>query len=284
MITTTIKKITPAMAEQMLAKNNSNRSLRKSKVHSYALLMQAGLWEADSNDAILISDNGELLNGQHRLNAVIEAGIPVNMAIRYGVDKNIFKVLDQGAARSSGDLFIGNIPSKTAVIGGARMLTALKHGASLTPASNGKMQNGAAVPNEWIFSDIEEHYQEYLAALKHAEKFYRCLGKGSKSVMIFVIMLAKYVGAGDEIIEFIEDVTAKRPESDAAIVLKNTLLQRYARRIRTSPKEFIGIVLYAYGKYRNSTPITIIKITDAIRTFAEYDEMARMKYEMKAGA
>lgn len=284
MIETVIEKITPAMAEQMLKHNKSNRTLRKNKVHSYALQMQAGFWAADSNDAILISTDGELLNGQHRLNAVIEAGIPVKMAVRYGVDKSIFKVLDQGAARSASDLYTRTIPNKASAIGGARMMAALRHGTSLTLAVHGRMQNGAAVPNEWIFDEIEDHLEDYNSASKYVEKVYRCLGQGGKSTMFFVIMLTKYVGTGDELYEFLDDVTDRRPESDAAIMMKTTLLQRYAKKTRTTPKDFVGIVLYAYDKYRRNAPIAMIKITEAIRVFEQYEALARMKYEMKVGA
>lgn len=283
-IRTRIERITPAIAEQMLANNNSNRNLRHSKVRSYALLMQAGLWEADSNDAILISEDGELLNGQHRLHAVIEAGIPVDMAVRRGVSRKIFKVLDQGAARSTGDMYIGAVPNKKVVMGAAKRMAALKHGARLTPAVYGKMQDGAGVPNDWIFSEFEEHEDEYLRALKRAEKLYRTLGKGSKAEMIFLILLTKYLGRGHEIEEFIDDVCDKRSITDAAIVLKSTMLQRSAGRKKTTPKEFIGLMLYAYGKYCINAPVQMIKLPDALRAFDEYDELARMKYEQKAGA
>lgn len=282
-IITTIERITPARAEELLANNTNNRHLRKSKVSTWALQMQAGFWRADSNDAILVAEDGELLNGQHRLHAVIEAGIPVNMAIRYGASKEIYPVLDQGLSRTTADFV--DVPNKNVVTGAARSMAAIKHGGRLATALYGKMPtaNAATVPNEWVFDEINENNEEYQQAVMCARRFRNAIGKCRMATVTFIIMFTKYLDPNSEITEFLGDACSKRPESDASVVLKETLLRRNAKNVSTSAKDLTAIILYAYEKYQAGSETTIIKAPAALKTFDLYDQLARIKYEKKVG-
>jgi len=63
----------PETAEAFLeAANVRNRKMRQKKVKDFALAMRRGKWRLQNN--ILISESGELLDGQHRLLAVVESG------------------------------------------------------------------------------------------------------------------------------------------------------------------------------------------------------------------
>lgn len=95
--------ITPFMAKQWLMKNNGNRKLRNDVVNAYARAMVEGNW-TDSNDAICFDKDGNLLNGQHRLNACIRAGVSFKSIVRYDCPAEAFAHMDTGATRSHGDI------------------------------------------------------------------------------------------------------------------------------------------------------------------------------------
>lgn len=97
-----IKIITPEFAERLLEKNTSNRNLRRDHVATLARDMAEGAWRLN-NDAICIANDGTLLNGQHRLNAIIKAGKPIKMLVAEGFAPETYKVLDGGAKRSVAD-------------------------------------------------------------------------------------------------------------------------------------------------------------------------------------
>lgn len=97
-----IKIITPEYAERLLEKNTSNRNLRRDHVNNLARDMSEGAWRLN-NDAICIANDGTLLNGQHRLNAIIKAGKPIKMLVAEGFSPDSYKVLDGGAKRSVAD-------------------------------------------------------------------------------------------------------------------------------------------------------------------------------------
>lgn len=95
--------VTPAIAKQWLTKNTSNRRLRKRTVVRYACDMKAGQW-LETHQAIAFSEAGVLLDGQHRLAAVIESGVSQRFLVVTGCSHEsqlvVDKVLPRGAADS----------------------------------------------------------------------------------------------------------------------------------------------------------------------------------------
>jgi hypothetical protein len=94
--------ITPQTAQAMLRGNTGNRHLSPARVEHYARMMREGLWTI-SNDAICVSPEGRLLNGQHRLSAIVMTGVAVRMPVMENVTEAAFKNMDQGRKRSVSD-------------------------------------------------------------------------------------------------------------------------------------------------------------------------------------
>jgi hypothetical protein len=95
--------ITPELAEILLAKNNKNRSIKKKHVDFLCAEIVAGRWKTNG-DAIRISREGTLLDGQHRLEAVRRTGISIRSFILSGLDQDVFDSIDSGVKRSHGDV------------------------------------------------------------------------------------------------------------------------------------------------------------------------------------
>lgn len=71
--------VTPAQAKLWLGENHEdNRGLNKHRVNMYARDMVDGKWMV-THQSICFDQNGKLIDGQHRLNAVIVAGKAVVM-------------------------------------------------------------------------------------------------------------------------------------------------------------------------------------------------------------
>jgi len=95
--------MTPEMASEFLRRNKRNRNLRSRLVSKYAADMKAGSWVSEASDPIRRTDDGLLLDGQHRLNAVVESGKPVFMLVADGINPDAQFVMDTGAARGYSD-------------------------------------------------------------------------------------------------------------------------------------------------------------------------------------
>ncbi len=94
--------VTPGQAERWLEKNVSNRPLRRRVVDRYTRDMATGNWIV-RGDAIEFDTDGNLLNGQHRLTAVVKSGETVALLVGTNVPKEAQGVADSGATRTVGD-------------------------------------------------------------------------------------------------------------------------------------------------------------------------------------
>jgi hypothetical protein len=99
-----ILNVTPDMAAAWLKRNQLNRPLRKRFVAALADAMKRGEWAVNHQPVAINGD--KLLDGQHRLKAVIESGLPfVKMMIAEGAESQTFDTIDIGIKRSNADIF-----------------------------------------------------------------------------------------------------------------------------------------------------------------------------------
>lgn len=97
--------ITPELATKWLEGNTHNRPIRDSKVHQYADDMRAGRWGM-SHQGIAFSDDDPpvLLDGQHRLWAIIESRCAVEIMVTRGLPIDAQSYIDQGLPRNVVDI------------------------------------------------------------------------------------------------------------------------------------------------------------------------------------
>lgn len=97
-----IETITPDRAARYLTHNTGNRSIKKGHVRSLARDIANGKWRL-TGEAIKFNCDGELLDGQHRLQAIVAAKTPAPMLVIRGLERGVRTVLDTGAKRTAGD-------------------------------------------------------------------------------------------------------------------------------------------------------------------------------------
>src|SRR5271166_5672140 len=102
---TEYKIVTPAMASEMLKRNKpNNRAIRKGWVQTLADSIKSGEW-VTTHQGIAFSADGELIDGQHRLHAIVAAGLPVMLATTSGIDDpKAYMAIDQGVRKTSADV------------------------------------------------------------------------------------------------------------------------------------------------------------------------------------
>lgn len=97
--------VTPAMASTMLELNTSNRPKSRQHTSELAREITRGEW-MHTGAPIVFSRDGELLDGQHRLMAVISTGQTIRSDVRFGIDPQAFMKMDQRLkSRGAGDVF-----------------------------------------------------------------------------------------------------------------------------------------------------------------------------------
>jgi hypothetical protein len=139
----TIETITPEKAATYLNKIHENqRRLSQPRVEILAEDMSSGNW-FDSNDGICFDKNGSLINGQHRLMAIVRSGVPQQFIVIRGLDENAFFAMDRGVKRNA-----------------RHQLQALGHGGAHSDSFvvlAGKVYGNEPAPNHVFMSVVEKY-------------------------------------------------------------------------------------------------------------------------------
>lgn len=96
--------VTPEQAKAWLKTNTLNRPVRVGHVKSLAAAMKRGEWTL--NHQAIAMNGTKLLDGQHRLMALIQSGLPkLQMLVASEVPSEAFDTIDIGVKRSNSDIF-----------------------------------------------------------------------------------------------------------------------------------------------------------------------------------
>lgn len=95
--------VSPKLAVEILETRAPNRQIKQHRVDQYARDMRAGHW-LRNGETIKFDRFGRLLDGQHRLWAVIEADVAVDFTVVLGLEPEAMATVDTGVARSFSDV------------------------------------------------------------------------------------------------------------------------------------------------------------------------------------
>jgi hypothetical protein len=96
-----LERITPETAAVMLQLNKDNRPVNTRHVKSLAREIKEGRWQVNGDTIAFATDR--LVDGQHRLMAIIESGTPVETFVVRGVSSESFLTKDAGKRRRTSD-------------------------------------------------------------------------------------------------------------------------------------------------------------------------------------
>lgn len=96
--------ITPEIAESYLQHNIGNRPLKKGKIEKFAFSLSQGQW-VQNGDTIRFDVDGKLIDGQHRLKAVIISEVAlVDQPVARGLSLEAWRTIDDGTKRTDADV------------------------------------------------------------------------------------------------------------------------------------------------------------------------------------
>lgn len=218
MITQAIETITPDMAKEYLETNKGNRTLQRERVFAYAEDMARGAWRLNG-ESIKFDTAGRLLDGQHRLAAVVKANVPVEIAVTRNVDAND-AVFDIGKPRSQLDIMrINNVTGLRAsisVIGAYKLIYRI-------------MYTYRTVP-QWFCSDCDAAFggtMEVLCAMAKKKGTGRLKIANRAPVLLAGLYSVSNGAPIEKMGEFLETLNTgfySTPKERAAIVLRNDII------------------------------------------------------------
>ena len=148
--------VTQELARQWLNDaNNFNRPINQSAVDMYVRQIKSGLWRR-THQGIAFDSNGILIDGQHRLMAIVHTGITVPMLVFMDEPKENYEFIDCGRNRSNLDIMRMSTRDNTLKLAHTQTLKAMLAGRYCK--SSGKYSN----------AELGELFRQYVAAVDFA--------------------------------------------------------------------------------------------------------------------
>lgn len=103
-MTTRRTQVSPKLAAKWLdaSAGVKQRTIRQARVDKLIHAIQSDQWRV-THQGIALASDGYVIDGQHRLTAIVRSGETVEMLVTYNADPETFDVIDTGAARSPAD-------------------------------------------------------------------------------------------------------------------------------------------------------------------------------------
>lgn len=250
-----IVELTPALAQVLLNRNEDNRKLSGSVVETYAHDISIGKW-AMNGEPIIVSDTGQLNDGQHRCQAVIDAGTSIQVVLIAGVARATRTTLNRGRVRTVSDYLAMDGHVYTAVLGSAAgYLWQYKNRGTLSAGTHTR-----ATKSE-VLTSVEEN-----PGLKRSAAFVQQKGAdaaGGKSVLAFCHFVFTAEGKREDADNFIHAIMdgAGLKNGDPILYARNRLInERGALRANAKAE----LIFRAWNAWRKGERVSYFRLAGVV--------------------
>lgn len=241
--------ITPEIASAMMEYNTSNRPLSKGHVNNLAAEMKRGAWMF-APSPIMFSNKGRLIDGQHRLSAIVESGCAIEAMVAFGVVDEVFDKIDTGRRRTGGDVFaINGVPNYGGMAAATKWIHLYNSGFSA-----GTGNSGGHGSNRLTNADLYNYYLQ-LADLQKSRVVLDWWGRNSLPNPT-VALAAHYICAGknraeaDAFFEKVANGIGFTSKSDPAFKLREKLTRSNGEKI--IPRNIFAYIIQAWNAARQN--------------------------------
>jgi hypothetical protein len=256
--------ITPAIAKKYLELNLNNRRPKKAVLLRYTNEMIEGRWKEDTGEVIKISKKGIVLDGQHRLMAVVKSGVSINFHLAIDVEDSVFDVLDTGSLRNASDAFeIKGINQQSSIPSIISTYLIFKENKN---KGSQKQQRATTA--------------ELLKAYYEREVFWQGIGKKSHNWYITIgkILPPSIIGGLYAVFTEINETDAQDfferlctgfniLEGDSIGLLKNKLVQNHTSVRKMKTYERNALIIKTWNYHRNKETVKLLKFNTIQEAF-----------------
>lgn len=251
-----VESITPERASQLLEANTFNRPISTATVQVFADAMRRGEWKV-THQGIALNTEGVLVDGQHRLAAIVEAGIPVDLTVFTEVDPDTFDVLDIGKRRSAADALAIEGEKNTTQLASMLRIVWLYDNVS----DGAWTGNRSRVSNSQVLQMLEKNpkIRDYVLVGEHLSNSMG-INKSAGGAATYLVARAN---SARKIAPWLEGLIegAGLAKNDPRLKLRNhmsSLARRAAgeARRRYDPREHVSLYLTAFAAWGKDEPLT----------------------------
>lgn len=241
---------TPSRAAHLLEANPRNRKLRSTVVDRYAADMINGDWLLNG-ETIKVAADGTLLDGQHRLAAVVQAGLdhPVMILTVHGLDPAVQNVTDTGLKRTPADvLHLAGIKNSSQLSSAIRCIVRLESGRIFNGKGSSQMVTNSEMLH-WLQDNPE--VMGFMDRRAWALRKTNIPPSPAAAAVWLLHNLDMYRAA-----EFVDGLVSLEglPKGSPVAALSRHVNSLRINRSRLEPVEWIGMVFEAWNAWVSDQP------------------------------
>jgi hypothetical protein len=246
--------VTPECAAWALQFNTNNRRLRPSHVKWLVKMMQSDEWQEQHPSPLAFSTKGILLDGQHRLTAVVQHGQQVVMTVVTGRSPETFAYIDSGEKRSMHDRL--SVDDSTTTNMRAIMVAQSWCALEITLAENKASLHAHKLTPQQIADCIERHRDAILWIASHPVRSQ----KGIKRIGVSVALAMFYEIDAIQAERFAKALCVPQTEIQQTIALRESLIGMSERNGGGQIGESIRRTNYAIEAFRKDKEVRQLRL------------------------
>ena len=260
-VKTEVKTITPKMCIAWLENNKNNRPLKQTHINSLAKAMVRGDWVMNG-ESLKFDTRNSILDGQHRMWACVESGVPIKTMIVTGLPRKVFDTLDIGSIRKASDILSINGEVNVSIL-----VSGLKH---IARYYSDQMMNQTLFSPREVEELLDQHpdIREYASILTSTHRVSWC----APSILITCWYLAsrRNKEKADEFFDsFIKgaNLTLESP----ILVLRNKFIDVRASAVdKLHALQKIELIILCWNMWRSGKTVRFFKVATLKQTSADF--------------
>ncbi len=244
--------ISPLIATQWLQNNTKNRPMDEKRVKQYASDITRNSWKKNG-ETIKLSEDGRLIDGQHRLAAIVRANKSIETFVVMGLEEEVFDTIDTGRARNKSDVL---------AISGYTHSVTLAATLALLDGYYSKALPKRFYPTNAEIVQLAEKYGEKAQRATQIGDNYKRKFRGMQGSVISAAYYIFNELNSDSTEEFLIKQVLQglevKPNSPAAI-LRNKLEANLHSKAKYNQIQILGFTIKAWNYFRQNKNMTSIK-------------------------
>jgi hypothetical protein len=250
--------VTPDMAANWLARGGKNRKLNERRVEALVAAIRRGEWRL-TGDSVKLDVSGMVRDGQHRLQAIVKSGIPIETLVVRGVTEDAFDVMDTGRSRTIGDVLgMHGHAYHNAVAGAVRLLIYMERYGEFKP---GRREATTIITPVSTLAYLNEH-DDVSNGIRLGDRVRKAGVRGGISMWGALMTLFLRIDA-EQAYQFAyqlatgEDMKANHP----ILMLRNRLLWRRTNeraKADADAEEIAAMAIKSWNAFRKGEPIQVL--------------------------
>lgn len=187
------KVITPEIAKEWIDNGLRNRSVKTESLKKFKNDMLANRFHSSNGEPLIISNKGRLMDGRHRLMAIVATNKTIKFGVISGVDEKLMVTIDTGKERTLGDVFqIGAVRNGNIVAKASKLLCSYTLRAKEITESGIKSHN--LIDNRQVIYDFYmENMEEIDGAVDRYRKYNEIIRTTGSGVLAFVFLVLRRI-------------------------------------------------------------------------------------------